>query len=586
MPGFSKLEFQVTEQHSTALLNSFSELRRHGNILSDCTLSISGVDFSVHRCFLAACSPYFKALFTSEMIEKSSSLVKIGGVSPQTFRLVLDFIYSGRISLDAGNVTEVYPAAKLFQLDLLEKVCSDYFINQLCTSNCVGIWKYARTYNASFLEKSAWGYLTAHFTELIKCEEFLNLEAHDLCTLLSSDELEVSGEMDSYAATLAWLNHDFNSRKNSVLSLITCIRFPLLPLSSLNSLLSTDVIITSDTRLKDALIQARNAQRLRSTKSRQKSTPAFHKTSLTPRKSRRKLSVVGGYSGKYVKNCESYEDVSKSWQDNEIDLSPCEHIHWVGVIGYRIYAVGGNSLVNINLIFSKFTAQASNLLQTSALSKEWECEATLPSDCSSMQFCTMNECIYGCGEMVLEGNPVYGLVCYDTGTGSFDYLTTLPSPRVSMFFLAHNGILYLLGGLNPNTGAALTLFEGYDPNTDTWESLPSMNVGRYHFGAAALDRQIYAFGGIGDDEQEINTQMKTVESYSLDSSEWSNETSLPIAKAAMASCSWRGEIYSIGGETADEVHTADVFTYSPADQEWMISKPLKHSRIHPHVIIT
>ena len=60
-------------------------------------------------------------------------------------------------------------------------------------------------------------------------------------------------------------------------------------------------------------------------------------------------------------------------------------------------------------------------------------------------------------------------------------------------------ILYLLGGLNPNTGAALTLFEGYDPNTDTWESLPSMKVGRYHLGAAALDRQIYAFGGIKDE---------------------------------------------------------------------------------------
>ena len=587
MPGFTKLGFQVTTEHATALLHSFSELRQCGSILSDCTLSVSGTEFPVHRCFLAACSPYFRTLFTSKMKERTCSLIKIRGVEADTFQLILGFLYSGQISLNENNVTELYPAAKLFQLELLQKVCCDYFMNQLCTSNCVGIWKYARTYNDCFLEKSAWDYLTAHFMELIGHEEFLSLESSNLRTILSSDELELSSEMDSYSAVMIWLQHDLSSRKKDILSLISCVRFPLLSLSSLNSLLSKDVILTSDRKLKDVLIQAKNAQRLRSTKSRQRSTHAFHKTNLTPRKSKRNLSVIGGYSGHFVKICESYDDTTDHWEINEyLELSPCEHVHWIGVIGYRIYTIGGNSLTNINLIVSKFIPYASNLLQTSALSKEWECEATLPSDCSSMQFCTMDECIYGCGQTLLEGALVYGIIRYDPGSGNLEYLTTLPTPRVSISFLAYDGTLFLIGGMNPNTSAVLTLFEGYNPNSNTWQSYPSLKIGRYHLGTAALDGHIYAFGGIGDSEGEINTQLKSVEFFSLNSRQWSSVKPLPSARAAMASCTWREKIYCIGGETAEDVHTRDVFSFSPVDEVWVECKPLKHSRIHPNVIIT
>lgn len=586
MPGFSKLEFQVATEQASVLLNSFNQLHHHGNILSDCTLSISGIEFPIHKCFLAACSPYFQALFTSEMREKSSSLIKIGGVKPHAFQAVLDFLYSGHISLDESIITEVYPAAKLFQLDLLQKVCCDYFVNQLCTSNCIGIWKYAQTYNDMFLEKLAWEYMVAHFVELVRCEEFLSLELPNLRKLLSSDDLEVSGEMDTYSAVVAWLNHNFASRKQSIMSLVTCVRFPLLPLSSLNSLLSSDDTITSDRRLKDVLIQAKNAQRLRSTKSRQKSTPSFHKTNLTTRRSQQRLSVVGGYSGNFVKVCETYDDITGSWLVDKFEVTPCEHIHWIGVIGYRIYAIGGNSLLDINLVFSMFTPHASTLLQTTALGKEWECEATLPSDCSSMEFCTMNECIYGCGQMTLDGESVYGLICYDPGTGTLEYLTTLPTPRVSMSFLGYNGILYLIGGMHPDTGAVLSLFEGYNPNTACWEHYPDMKVGRYHSGAAALSGCIYSFGGIGDGEGEVNTLLSLVECFSVNTLQWTSLEPLPSAKAAVASCTWRGKIYCIGGETTEEVHTTDVFSFNPVDGVWHRLKTFKHSRLHPYLIVT
>lgn len=197
----------------------------------------------------------------------------------------------------------------------------------------------------------------------------------------------------------------------------------------------------------------------------------------------------------------------------------------------------------------------------------------------------MDDCIYGCGQTMLDGALVHVIIRYDPGSGNMESLTTLPTPRVSMSFLAYDGTLYLIGGMDPDTGAILTLFEGYNPSLNSWESYPNLKTGRYHLGAEALHGYIYAFGGSGDSEGEINSQLRSVECFSLDSRQWSSVNPLPSARAAVASCAWREKIYCIGGETADDVHTRDVFSFSPADEVWVECKPLKHSRIHPNVII-
>ena len=188
--------------------------------------------------------------------------------------------------------------------------------------------------------------------------------------------------------------------------------------------------------------------------------------------------------------------------------------------------------------------------------------------------------------MTLDGDSAYVLIRYDPGTGNMEYLTTLLTPRVSMSFLGYDGILYLIGGMYPDTGAVLSLFEGYNLNTGCWESYPDMKIGRYHSGVAALDGRIYSFGGIGDNGGEINTLLSVVECFSLDTLQWMSVEPLPSAKAAMASCSWRGKIYCIGGETAEEVHTTDVFSFNPVDGVWHRLKTLRHSRLQPCLIVT
>lgn len=57
----------MTNSHAKSILNAMNLLRK-SNTLCDITLRVENTDFPAHRIVLAACSDYFCAMFTSEVI--------------------------------------------------------------------------------------------------------------------------------------------------------------------------------------------------------------------------------------------------------------------------------------------------------------------------------------------------------------------------------------------------------------------------------------------------------------------------------------------------------------------------------------
>ena len=514
------------------------------------------------------------------MKESGSRVVKIGGVSRETFEVLLGFMYSGEVNLTEENITDVFPAAELFQLIELENVCCDYFVNQLCTSNCLGIWRYACNHSNQKLEKSTWFYIASNFMELITCEEFQHLTQEELCMILSSDDLDISNEMDAYIAATVWLSHNVSVRRKYTMEVLSCVRFPLLSASFLSSLSGS----STDKSHKAILAQARNAQRLRRTKSRQQKIAAFKKRSLTPRKTDRVMAIAGGYAGDFVKSCEIYDPKSRSWREHDLELPACKHFHWIGVIGMRLYALSGDSISNINTVISRFTSSAARLLSSTAFSTEWECEATLPHDCSGMQICIMNECIYASGETTLNDVLVFGVSCYDPSSGTWEFLSSMPQARALVGFTGYKGKLYLAGGVDPGSGAFLTRFESYNPTARTWVTLLSFNSSRYHPGTVVLNDYLYLIGGIGDEAGETHVHLKSVERYCFKTQNWSFVGMLNEPRAGMATVAWKRKIFVVGGDTPEIIHSADGEEFDPESGIWKPLTSLMHARIYPSAI--
>lgn len=81
----------------------------NGQAFSDVTFTVEGRQVHAHRCILAARSPFFRLIFcTPESMNEhggrsastaSSQVIPVGVVGYEVFLLLLQFLYSGQVSI-------------------------------------------------------------------------------------------------------------------------------------------------------------------------------------------------------------------------------------------------------------------------------------------------------------------------------------------------------------------------------------------------------------------------------------------------------------------------------------------------------
>lgn len=117
--------------HQTHLLQQLNEQRRQ-DVFCDCSILVEGKVFKAHRNVLFASSGYFKMLLSQNSKETSPpTTATFQAFSPDTFTVILDFVYSGRLSLTGQNVIEVMSAASFLQMTDVISVCKTFIKSSL-----------------------------------------------------------------------------------------------------------------------------------------------------------------------------------------------------------------------------------------------------------------------------------------------------------------------------------------------------------------------------------------------------------------------------------------------------------------------
>jgi len=112
------------ETYRRNLYNSMNDFRKQ-EILCDTTLIVEGVKFPAHKNILAASSPYFLGLFTTELkdISEERQLVQLEGFEEEIMEDLLRYIYTGETAFTKDNVQKlVFAADYLLINDLKTKV--------------------------------------------------------------------------------------------------------------------------------------------------------------------------------------------------------------------------------------------------------------------------------------------------------------------------------------------------------------------------------------------------------------------------------------------------------------------------------
>lgn len=87
-------------------------------------------------------------------------------------------------------------------LDDLIELCVAYLRDQLHPSNCIGLFLYGKQYLCNSLRQAAEDYIHSHFEEVVRHEEFLSLNLHDLCSIFKNDKVKVPCESIIYTVNI------------------------------------------------------------------------------------------------------------------------------------------------------------------------------------------------------------------------------------------------------------------------------------------------------------------------------------------------------------------------------------------------
>ncbi|KPP73408.1 zinc finger and BTB domain-containing protein 7C-like [Scleropages formosus] len=108
--------------HSSDVLCSLNEQRRDG-LLCDVVLVVRDQEYRTHRSVLAACSQYFKKLFTAGTDCDRHSVYEIDFVAPESLTAILEFAYTSTLTITTSNVREILNAAQMLEIPCIIRVC-------------------------------------------------------------------------------------------------------------------------------------------------------------------------------------------------------------------------------------------------------------------------------------------------------------------------------------------------------------------------------------------------------------------------------------------------------------------------------
>ncbi|KAF0026528.1 hypothetical protein F2P81_021265 [Scophthalmus maximus] len=204
------------------------ETLRVNSELTDVILKVEGHCFPCHRAILAAASQYFRAMFCSGLRESHEDCVEIKGLDSGTMRSLLEYTYTSRALLTHSNVQRILEAASQFQFLRVVDACADFLSKSLHLENCIGILNLAESHSLPALKTTTQDYITRQFSQVVLQQDFLELPAESMETVLQRDDLGVKCEECVFEALMHWVRARQDERCPLLAMLLSHVRLPLL----------------------------------------------------------------------------------------------------------------------------------------------------------------------------------------------------------------------------------------------------------------------------------------------------------------------------------------------------------------------
>ncbi|KAL2084837.1 hypothetical protein ACEWY4_020355 [Coilia grayii] len=509
-----------SKSHQDSVLSAMNQQRKDG-LLCDVTLVAGEQKFHAHKAVLAACSDYFRAMFSLCMMESEADEVTLQGVTCVGLKHALDFAYTGQIVLEPGVIHDVLSAGSHLQLLELLSLCSHYLIQELSSLNYLDLYRLADLFHLPALEEAVVDFLVEHMAELLHShqEEVLLLPFRLLREVLKSDRLTTLSEEEIWQLVMRWLERE--CRYQYAEELLQHVRYGLMEASTLQQLSRGRLHPLQDGHLLEEALEYQRATFTQPLCQTPRTRPRFR--SLT-------LYVAGG---------------------RKREVSRMRELRYFNPCGPGGGGGGGVS--------------GGSPRETGHGGQHQQQQQQQPTQMQGV----------GVGVGVGVGPRV-------PGGSDWSELAPMPAGRSHHCVAVMGHFLFVAGGEVEQTNGPTCAVRSacrYDPRADRWTDIAPMKACREHFVLGALGQFLFAVGG----RNELRQVLPSVERYCPKRNKWTFVQPFDRALSCHAGCVADGLLWVSGGVTNTAQYQNRLMVYDPVQDGWSARSPMLQRRVY-HVM--